>query len=131
MQSFHRREDHALNLCVDFLKSFIFTGIQRVKTGLFCKSNSVSFTDRWFIYDVMDQCTDMERLHHKCTRLRLLVTRSITIKQNHSIIGYDCIESNHDYNRDYICLETSSKRKQTHSHSLMGYDMNACNKRNY
>jgi len=28
-------------------------------------------------------------------------------------IDYDCIESNHDYNRDYICLETSSERKQT------------------
>jgi len=27
-------------------------------------------------------------------------------------IDYDYIKSNHDYNRDYICLETFSKRKQ-------------------
>jgi len=29
-------------------------------------------------------------------------------KQNHNVIDYDYIESNHDY----ICLETSSERKQ-------------------
>jgi len=54
----------------------------------------------------------MGRLQHKCNRLRLLATCSITItnKQNHNVIDY--IESNHDYNRDYICLETSSERKQ-------------------
>jgi len=41
-------------------------------------------------------------------------TSSITItnKQNHNVIDYDFIESNHDYNCDYICLETSSERKQ-------------------
>jgi len=59
----------------------------------------------------------MGRLQHKCNRLRLLATCSITItitnKQNHNVIDYDYIESNHDYNRDYICLETSSERKQT------------------
>jgi len=58
----------------------------------------------------------MGRLQHKCNRLRLLVICSITItitnKQNHNVIDYDYIESNHDYNRDYICLETSSERKQ-------------------
>jgi len=28
------------------------------------------------------------------------------------VIDYDYIVSNHNYNRDYICLETSSERKQ-------------------
>jgi len=59
----------------------------------------------------------MGRLQHKCNRLRLLATCSITItnKQNHNLIDYDCdyIESNHHYNRDYIRLETFSERKQT------------------
>ena len=38
----------------------------------------------------------------------------ITNKQNHNVIDYDCdyIQNNHDYNRDDICLETSSERKQ-------------------
>jgi len=49
-------------------------------------------------------------------RLRLLSTCPITItnKQNHNVIDYDYdyVESNHDYNHDYICLETSSERKQ-------------------
>ena len=56
----------------------------------------------------------MGRLHHKCNRLQLLATCSITItnKQNHNAIDYDYIESHHDYNRDYICLETSSERKE-------------------
>jgi len=57
----------------------------------------------------------------KCNRLRLrlLATCSIMIKitneQNRNVIGYDYhyIVSNHDYNRDYICLETSSERKKT------------------
>jgi len=54
-------------------------------------------------------------------RLRLLVTCSIMItnKQNHNEIDYDYTESNHDYNCDYICLETSSERKQIHLHALM------------
>jgi len=34
-------------------------------------------------------------------------------KQNHNVINYDYIESNHDYIRDYIRLETFSQRKQT------------------
>jgi len=55
-------------------------------------------------------CSDMGRLRHKCNRLRLLATCSITItnKQNNNVIdfAYDYIKSNHDYNRDYICLET-------------------------
>jgi len=62
--------------------------------------------------------TDTGQLQHKCNRLRLLATCSITItnKQNHNVIDYDYhyIVSNHDYNRDYVCLETSSERKQTH-----------------
>jgi len=47
-------------------------------------------------------------------RLRLLATCSITItnKQNYNVIDYDYLESNHDYNRDYICLEISLERKQ-------------------
>jgi len=50
----------------------------------------------------------------QCNRLRLLDTCSITNKQNNNVIDkdYDYIESNHDYNRDYICLETFSERKQ-------------------
>jgi len=55
----------------------------------------------------------MGRLQHKCNRLRLLATCSITNKQNHNAINYDYIESNHDYNLDYICLDASSERKQT------------------
>jgi len=59
----------------------------------------------------------MGRLQHKCNRLRLFVTCSITItitnKQNHNVIDYDYVESNHDYNREYIGLETSSEQKQT------------------
>jgi len=60
------------------------------------------------------QQADMGRLEHKCDRLRLLATCSVTItnKQNLNAIDYDYIESNHDYSRDYICLETSSERKQ-------------------
>jgi len=56
----------------------------------------------------------MGRLQLKCNRLRLLTTCSNTItnKQNHNVIDYDCIESYHDYNRDYIRLETFSERKQ-------------------
>jgi len=30
-----------------------------------------------------------------------------------NVIDYDYIESNYDYNRDYICLEASSEQKQT------------------
>ena len=37
----------------------------------------------------------------------------ITNKQNHNVIDYDYIESYHDYNFDYICLETFSEWKQT------------------
>jgi len=55
----------------------------------------------------------MGRLQHKCNRLRLLATCLITNNQNHNVIDYDYIESNHDYNREYICRETSSERKQT------------------
>jgi len=54
----------------------------------------------------------------------------------HNVIDYDYIESDHDYNRDYICLETSSERKQTpfawfDVYFQTTYDMNECNKRNY
>jgi len=38
----------------------------------------------------------------------------ITNEQNRNVIGYDYdyIVSNHDYSRDYICLETSSECKK-------------------
>jgi len=58
----------------------------------------------------------MGGLHDKCIRLRLLATCSITTtnKQNHEVIDYhyDYMGSNHDYNRVYICLETSSESTQ-------------------
>jgi len=38
---------------------------------------------------------------------------TIANKQNHNVIDYDYTESNRDYNRDYIYLETSSEQKQT------------------
>jgi len=41
-------------LCAEFVKPFIFTGIHRIKTGLFYKSNRVCFIDWWFIYDIME-----------------------------------------------------------------------------
>jgi len=42
----------------------------------------------------------MGRLQHKCNRLRLLATCSITItnEQNHNVIDYNYIVSNRDYN---------------------------------
>ena len=43
---------------------------------------------------------------------------TITNKQNNNVIDYDCIESNHDYNRAYIWLETFSERKQIHLHGF-------------
>jgi len=46
------------NLCVKFVQTFIFTGIQMV-TGLVCKSNSESFMYRCFIYDVMEPVLDL------------------------------------------------------------------------
>jgi len=56
----------------------------------------------------------MDRLYQKCYQSRLLATCNITItnKQNHNVIDYDYIESNRDYNRNYIRRETSSVRKQ-------------------
>ena len=71
-------------------------------------------------------------------RLRLLATCSITNKQNHNVIDYDYIVSNHDHNRDYICLETSSERKEKKNicsfmyvYFQTTYDINQYNKRNY
>ena len=52
-------------------------------------------------------------------RLRLLATCSITNKQNHNVIDYDYIVSNHDHNRDYICLETSSERKEKKTFAVL------------
>jgi len=56
----------------------------------------------------------MGRLQHKCNRLRLLATCSITNtnNQNHNVIDYDYIESNHDYNREYN-LSSDILRKKT------------------
>ena len=53
--------------------------------------------------------SDMGRLQHKCNRLRLLATCSITNKQNHNVIDYDYIESNHDYNRITFVLKHKTK----------------------
>jgi len=59
----------------------------------------------------------MGQLQHKFNRLRLLATCSIMItnKQNHNVIDYDYIFSNHDY----ICLGRSSEKKQSHLHNFM------------
>jgi len=38
---------------------------------------------------------------------------TITNKQDDNVIDYNYIESNHDYNRDYICLQAASEQKQT------------------
>jgi len=35
----------------------------------------------------------------------------ITNKQYRNVIDYDYIESNHDYNRDYICLQMCSVKE--------------------
>jgi len=43
-----------INLCVKLVIKFIFTLIQRVKTALFGKSNSVSFIYRWLMYDIVE-----------------------------------------------------------------------------
>jgi len=40
-------------------------------------------------------------------------------KQNHNVMDSDYIESNHDYNRYYICLEPPSERKHIHLHCLI------------
>jgi len=47
------------------------------------------------------------------------------------MLDYDYIQTNHYYNHDCICLETSSERKHTHLHGLMNASMNKCNKLNY
>ena len=45
-------EDHVLNvdLRVSQVMPFIFTGIQRVPTWLFDKSNVLCFVQRWLVY---------------------------------------------------------------------------------
>jgi len=43
-----------LTLGVKLVIPLIFTLIQRLKTGLFGKSDIVSFMNRWFIYDAME-----------------------------------------------------------------------------
>jgi len=53
----------------------------------------------------------MGQLNQGCNQLRLLATFSIMIKENHT----NYIKCSHDSNCDYICLETSSKRKQNPS----------------
>jgi len=79
----------------------------------------------------------MERLQHKCSRLRLLATCSITIrnKQNHNEIDCDHIVSYHDYNGDYICLlKHPQKESKPHLHGFMyvyfqtTFDINQRNK---
>jgi len=68
----------------------------------------------------------MGRLHHKCNLLRLLVTYysiTITNKQNHNVTDYNYIESNHNYNRNYIYLEISSERKHN---PFVWFDISIC-----
>jgi len=87
-----------------------------------CRKSMNANTSALTFWDFVPR-SDMGRLQHKCNRLRLRVLATcsitITIKQNHNVTDYDYIVSNHDYNRDYSCLETSSKRKQNHLHSFM------------
>ena len=45
------------------MTSFIFTGIQRIKPGLFYKSNSASFTNRCFINDAMEHWKSPRKGH--------------------------------------------------------------------
>ena len=89
-----------------------------MKRGSFCDIVNVQ------IRKIKDEITlpwaDTGRLQQKCNRLLVRLLAIITIysititnNQNHNVIDYDYIESNHDYNHDYICLETSSEWKQT------------------
>ena len=73
----------------------------------------MNFVFTWINFRVM--VADMGRLHHKCNPLQALATCSITItnKKNHNVIDYDCIESNHNKNPDYICFVSCSERKQS------------------
>jgi len=84
-------------------------------TWLFCSTPKPGKDKKCSLIRIAAYCTDMGGLQHKCNQLRLLATCSITItnKQNHNVIDYDYIENKHDYNRDYICHQTSSERKQT------------------
>jgi len=97
------RNQHPLQVCVI---------LASVKLNL----NFEVFLQKIRVSDASKHCShaDMGWLHHKCNRLRLLATCSITItnKQNYNVIDCDYIESNHDYNPDYMCLETSSEQKQ-------------------
>jgi len=85
---------------------------------------NISETQLWLTADI-------EGVYN--TNVRLLATCSITImnEQNHNV------ENNHNYKHDYICLETSSERKQISfawfdvSIFQTTYDINECNKRNY
>jgi len=51
----HAGKDHVMNinLCDKMMMPFVFTDVQRGKTWLFGKSNSVSFMHRWFVYYAM------------------------------------------------------------------------------
>jgi len=96
-------------------KAFLVNLTWKTKLSCFMAANlRISLSKSWFNASVSHSGSDMGRLHHKHIRLRLLATCSITItnKQNNNLTDYDYTESNHDYNRDYICLETFSERKQ-------------------
>jgi len=56
----------------------------------------------------------MGQLHYKCNHYGLLVTCSITNEQNHNVIDYDYIESNHDSNRDCIKEALQWRRAKLH-----------------
>jgi len=82
--------------------------------------------------DYSTNVIDYDYLPHARLRLRLRFAN----EQNNNIIDYDYIESNQHYNRDYICLETFSKRKQkpicklSRKYIFRTYDLMECNKRN-
>jgi len=65
---FHLMEDHALdvNLCVSFIKLFIFTRIQRVTTGLLYSSNSIRAINTGVSNS---NCSEGQMRTYKVTRL--------------------------------------------------------------
>jgi len=54
------------------------------------------------------RCSDMGRLHHNAINCDYLPPARLQLRINKITIDYD--ERNHDYNSDYICLETSSDK---------------------
>ena len=61
----------------------------------------------------LDLSKAFDTRHWTITAQMQSITITITNIQDYNVTDYDYIESNHDYNRDYIGLETSSEQKQT------------------